>query len=170
MALSGDSLDDVIRPEMREAYYSNYGDWFPRPFCTDHKVEYVTTRMRGDTWRMGECCSRVHKFDMRTPGLFKEEFGGDGIVALNPKTYFCWDENERSKYSSKGLSKRTNQLTRECFLSVLTGKESKTGVNKGFLRKDNKTFTYEQLKTGLTYFYGKRLVLPDGVSTENTRL
>ena len=40
-----------------------------------------------------DCCLKVYQYDSRTPGLFKEEFRGDGIVALNSKTYFCWQNN-----------------------------------------------------------------------------
>ncbi len=39
-------------------------------------------------------------------GLFKVEFQGDGMVCLSSKTYCCEDkEEEKCKFSSKGLSK-----------------------------------------------------------------
>ena len=90
-----------------------------------------------------------------------------GMVALNSKTYLCWNGEGASKYSSKGLTKKTNQLTKTQFLDFLHTRQSVEGVNKGFMRKDNETFTYDQLKTGLTYFYAKQRVCVDGVSTEN---
>jgi len=58
-----------------------------------------------------------------------------------------------------------NVPTREQFLEVLNTKKSVTGVNRGFLKKDNHIFTYSQIRTGLTYGYGKRKVVGDGVST-----
>ena len=73
--------------------------------------------------------------------------------------------NNSSKVSSKGLSKRTNNLKENDFRSVLTTKNSLCGTNTGFVRKDNVTYTYRQHKRGLTYFYGKRKVLDNGVST-----
>ena len=88
-------------------------------------------------------------------------------MALNSKTYFCWRNDGGVKLSSKGLSKSTNQLTEEHYLTVLRSGEQATGVNRGFVRKDNRTYTYEQVKTGLTYFYAKRKVEDDGVSTTN---
>jgi hypothetical protein len=171
MALSGDSLDDVVKPEMKVSFYQNYGDWFPKPFCPRHRDDFVACKTRGQEWNMDPCCEAVRKYDLRTPGLFKEEFGGTGIVALNPKTYFCWDDDDggKYKYSSKGLSKRSNRLTKEAFMGVLTDKTPVRGVNKGFVRKDNTTYTYDQLKTGLTYFYGKHQVCSDGVSTTNIK-
>jgi hypothetical protein len=109
----------------------------------------------------------VYRHSLRTPGLFKEEWCGDGIVALNPKTYFCWKNGDGSanKCSSKGLNKTTNNLSKEKFLDVLHTKSKITGINRGFRIKDNSVYTYSQLKTGLSYFYAKRKVHPDGVST-----
>ena len=171
MALSARTLDEVIKPHMVDDFYENYGKWFPRPYCTVHATDFKRTRLARQPWRMKECCKKVYAYDSRTPGLFKEEFEGDGMVALNSKTYFCWsDDDGTSKYSSKGLAKTTNSLTKDCFLSVLRSGESKCGINRGFIRRSNDTFTYSQLKTGLTYFYAKRKVAPDGVSTENIDL
>lgn len=169
LAISGETLGECVKPEMRVEFYQNYGNWFPKPFCSAHANDFVEWKLHSsEPWKGGECCMAVLKHDTRTPGLFKEEFIGDGMVALNSKTYFCWsEENDQSKYSSKGLSKRTNKLTRQHFLDVLRTGNSKQGVNKGFLRKDNTTFTYDQIKTGLTYFYAKRRVMDDGVSTTN---
>jgi hypothetical protein len=149
--------------------------------------------MRGGEWEMADCCKKAKAYDSRTPGKFKEEFRGAAMVALNSKTYFCCkDEDDldrefpepeggeskenrekrlkkkdraRQKYSSKGLSKKTNKLTFEDYLSVLLSGESLDGVNTGFIRKNNTTYTYRQRKRGVTYFYAKRKVRPDGVST-----
>jgi len=38
-------------------------------------------------------------------------------------------------------------------------------TNKGFRMVDNHMITYIQEKKGLTYYYDKRVVLADGVST-----
>jgi hypothetical protein len=74
-------------------------------------------------------------------------------------------ELNRQKNSSKGLSKRTNTLTIRHYRSVLLNRKPKSGVNKGFVKKNNKLYTYHQTRNGLTYFYAKRKVLEDGVST-----
>jgi hypothetical protein len=166
MALSANSLDEVIKPTLREQFYEEYGDWFPKPFCPLHRQIFIETKLAGCEWKMLPCCQAILKYDTRTPGLFKEEFKGIGMIALNSKTYFCWSEEE-SKYSSKGLSKGANRLTKECFMDVLKTGESKTGRNRGFVRKNNTTYTYEQVKRGLTYFYAKRQVAEDGVSTSS---
>ena len=40
-----------------------------------------------------------------------------------------------------------------------------TSVNRGFRVLDNKMFKYVQVKNAFSYFYPKRKVLEDGVST-----
>lgn len=60
--------------------------------------------------------------EKRTPGLFKLEWSGTGMICLCSKTYIAFttsrDEHGNEiatnvKMSSKGLSKRTNKLTVE---------------------------------------------------------
>ena len=163
MALAGD-LKSIIKPHLREQFFKEYGNWFPREYCTEHNEDFIEKQVKHKPWTMRKCCELQYKHDRRTPGLFKEEFVGDGIVALNSKTYYCWGDNS-SKYSTKGISKKLNATTKEQFLRVLQTKDPICGVNKGFVKKDNDIYTYSQLRTGLTYFYAKRKVCEDGVST-----
>ena len=58
LAMSGDSLDEIVRPEMKQAYEADKKNWL----ATD-------------------------KFSERTPGLFKPEFVGTGGVWLTAKCY-----------------------------------------------------------------------------------
>lgn len=169
MGVSGESIESVIKPEMRGEFYDSYGDWFPRPYCDVHARLFKDTKMRGDVWTPRGCCVAQLRYDSRTPGLFKVEYSGDGMVALNAKTYTCWSETGETKLSSKGLSKRTNKLSRDNYLSVLRSGVSQSGTNRGFVKQGNNTFTYTQVRTGLTYFYAKRLVCDDGVSTTSIR-
>ena len=60
MALSGDSLDEIVRPELREQWEVSKWDWFPKT-----------------AW------------EKRTPGLFKEEFKGYKMIALCSKCYIA---------------------------------------------------------------------------------
>ena len=170
MALSG-PLHSLVKPELRAQFFAEYGEWFPRPYCDEHRNDFINrsllTYSGGAEWRPHECCLKTLAYDKRTPGLFKVEFEGSGMVALNSKTYCCWKEDGSSKCSSKGLSKVTNNFSRDSYLGVLRSGRSVSGTNKGFVKKDNVMYTYSQLRTGLTYVYAKRRVLDDGVSTEN---
>ena len=102
---------------------------------------------------------------LSSPGLFKVEWEGDGAIALNSKTYYCFKESGKPKVAAKGVSQRTNKLTKELYLNVLRTKAPQTVVNRRFVVKDGAVRTYEMRKNGLSYFYGKRKVLADGVST-----
>ena len=98
-------------------------------------------------------CFARKAFDKRTPGLFKVEWCGDGFVGLCSKTYYCFGATD--KYSTKGLSKRHNDIDKDTFLAVLKNRRSGGGFNRGFRVRDSSVMTYIQERAALTYFYGK---------------
>ena len=71
----------------------------------------------------------------------------------------------RRKVSSKGVNKRQNEMRRERFERALAG-DRDVVVNQGFRMRDGAMYTYEQRKLGLSAYYDKRWVLPDGIHTE----
>ncbi|GFO00263.1 hypothetical protein PoB_002676800 [Plakobranchus ocellatus] len=164
MALSANSLEEAVKPHLLEKFYREYPQWFPARSCDTHHEEFVSVCSRGEAWNPRPCCKERSTFDKRTPGLFKIEFVGDGMVALCSKTYFAF--GEKSKVSCKGLNKNLNHLTKDKFLSVLKTRESGGGQNKGFRSVRNAVFTYEQERVSLSFLYIKRRVCDDGISTE----
>ena len=58
-----------------------------------------------------------------------------------------------------------NSIYKDKYLDVILSKRSGSGVNRGFRVLDNKMCTYVQVKNAFSYFYPKRKVLEDGVST-----
>ncbi|KAG3113019.1 hypothetical protein PI124_g6525 [Phytophthora idaei] len=143
-------FQDCIKPELREHFKQHKYDWFPRDYSTD-----------------------VAKFDRRTPGLFKDEWSGDAMVSLSSKNYICYlpDESYKVKVSAKGVQQgrgRNNDvLSPKGFETVVQDRITLQGTNKGFrLSKETKSIiTYSQTKTALSYFYDKRRVLEDGITT-----
>jgi hypothetical protein len=126
-------------------------------------------------------CVKAHNYTKRTPGLFKLEYSGDGIIALCSKTYFTsnlfedsiYSENDRRglgyggiKTATKALNKSQNKMTKEKFLNVLKTKTAGDGTNRGFRVMHNAVYTYTQQRSALSYFYTKRWVMDDGVSTQ----
>ena len=82
LAMSGNSLDEIVRPEMKQAYEADKKNWL------------VT-----------------EKFSEKTAGLFKLEFVGTRVVWLTAKCYFVQNEAlDEDKYSCKGVSKNHNDL------------------------------------------------------------
>ena len=90
LEISGDSLDDIVRPEMRQAYEADKKNWL----ATD-------------------------KFSERTPGLFKPELVDTRGVWLTAKCYLVQNEIEEDKYSCKGVSKKHNDLYFQRYKDVL---------------------------------------------------
>ena len=164
IALAGESIDDLVAPEHREHYFRNMSQWLPAECCDNHKDDYVHTRLAGRTWTATEpCCIARKAYDKRTPGLFKIEWCGDGFIGLCSKTYYCFGSTD--KCTTKGLNKRQNTIDKDTFLSVLTNRRSGSGVNRGFRVRDSSVMTYIQERAALTYFYPKRKVLEDGLTT-----
>jgi hypothetical protein len=56
IAFSADTLEEVIKPNLRQLYDIGKKSWFPRTDTPEHTA-----------------------YDKRTPGLFKKEYSGDGI-------------------------------------------------------------------------------------------
>ena len=91
IALSAETLDDVIKPELRAEYEAEKSKWL----ATD-------------------------KYSERTPGLFKIEFIGFRMIALTAKCYFV-EGKEGTKYSCKGVSKKQNEMTWNRYMEALNG-------------------------------------------------
>lgn len=144
MGITGDCIEDLIKPHMKRQFEKERYNWFPDNTTKQSKA-----------------------FNKRKPGLFKVEWEGDGIVALTSKMYYCYSKTDKSKSSAKGIQNRNNQalLTYENYKTVLKNGLVLQAKNKGFRVFNNKVFTYEQGKDGLSPIYDKRVLLADGVTT-----
>ena len=136
LAISGKKLEDIVRPEMKAEFEKQKKNWL--------------------AW---------DKWSGRTPGLFKLECEGDRMIALCSKCYYIDDRGEKKKFSSKGMSKKQNNINWHRFKTALEGSKD-MATNRGFRMRDGNIVTYEQEKLGLSAYYDKRWVLPDGIHTE----
>jgi len=134
MAISGDKLEDIIRPDLRAEFEATKKNWL--------------------AW---------DKWSGRTSGLFKLESQGSAMIALCSKCYFV--NGEKKKFSTKGMSKKQNEITWQRFKAALNGSIDRA-QSRGFRMVGNQMVTYEQQKLGLSAYYDKRWVLPDGIHTE----
>ena len=164
LALAGESVDALVTPALRDHYFRHRSEWLPSECCDDHRNDYVRCRLANRPWVGDEaCCKARRAFDKRTPGLFKVEWSGAGFVGLCSKTYYCFGATD--KYSTKGLNKRHNTIDKDAFLAVLTNRRSGSGANRVFRVHKSTVLTYVQERAALTYFYAKRVVHEDGVTT-----
>ena len=136
-ALSREKLEDAIRP--------------------GYETQFEEDKKRWLAW---------NKWSNREPGLFKLEKEGTHAIALCSKCYHIKDQaTGQAKVSSKGVNKRQNDMRAERFERALAG-DRDVVVNRGFRMRDGAMYTYEQRKLGLSAYYDKRWVLPDGIHTE----
>ena len=165
LALSDESLEDVIVPEKRADW-----DQLRSKGCNDNFTASAT-----DSFFHRTCCNIHKKHDKREPGLFKEKFRCAKMLCLCSKTYCFYDkQTNKYKFSSKGLIKRTLE---DCgdgpmskYRKVLEEAVKVTSTNRGFRRVQHSVATYEQTKKGLSYFYPKRIVEEDGIHTKPLNL
>ena len=137
MAISAEKLEDIVKPELQTEFEAKKQEWL--------------------AW---------DKWSSRTPGLFKLECEGSRMIALCSKCYFVDEsEGEKKKFSTKGVSKKQNEITWQRFKKALEGSKD-IATNRGFRMRDGQMVTYEQQKLGLSAYYDKRWVLEDGIHTE----
>ena len=87
-------------------------------------------------------------------------------MALCSKTYAVkCEKTDTTKFSSKGCNKSNIGDAHGLMEGVLKTKRDVNVVNRGFRARNNGICTYIQEKKGLCYFYCKRKILDDGVST-----
>ena len=170
LAISGKELEDIVRPELREEFEEEKKNWLawskwdwriPNKELADTvhpelKVEFAAKKGDWKAWK---------QWRGRIPGLFKQEFAGERMIALCSKCYFADDRGEKQKLSTKGMSKKQNSITWQRFKAALEGNKD-MATNRGFRMREGKIVTYEQEKLGLSAYYDKRWVLPDGIHTE----
>ena len=164
MALSIPNLELAVKPELRDAFFKEWNQWLPQETCQIHQKDLKPYKLQEMAWVQPPCCAQQAAFDKRTPGLFKVEYQGEGIIALCSKTYFCFG-GEKDKISCKGLNKQLNKLKKENNLDVLQTKKVGGGINRGFRTDGKFMHTYQQERKSLSYLYIKRKVMEDGVST-----
>jgi hypothetical protein len=166
LAIAGETIEDIIKPEMREEYEKDKENWFGRTDTREHK-----------------------NFDKRTPGLFKVEVSGVEFVGLSSKMYYVETDKQYrekaqadyvfiqkkkfdrnidknspevlkqgvKKFSAKGIG-RNNVLSLEFYKRALFEDKVFEVENKGLRYIDGQMKKYEQKKRGLNYFYIKRRV------------
>ena len=162
IAFARENIDECVKPELLEKWQEEKKIWF----STEDKETLVD--FEGNDITLAD-------FDKRTPGKFKPEFIGDGMACLNSKVYHIWGIDSNGKFvtktSCKGVQQKRNKLLKEHFLDVIRTQNPRLFTNAGFFKNANdELLTYSQVKIGLSYFYAKREVLEDGVTTTHLKI
>lgn len=88
------------------------------------------------------------------------------MVSLCSKTYVCQGKDSGLKFSCKGIQRNKLQNVFQTYRNVLLQRKSHGATNVGFRSHNNTMYTYSQYRNGLSYFYCKRRVCDDVVSTK----
>ena len=150
LSLAGKQLEDIVKPNKQQELLNE-------KMAQCHDFNYTSE----DGFFPRECCKKHKAYDKRTPGLFKVEAQGKAMIALCSKAYILKKHDDKVKFSSKGLIKAVLKEPFPSYQHV-----TKSSTNQGFRTRDNTIYTNQQTKGGLSYFYCKRQVLPDGVHTK----
>ena len=154
IAIARDSVDNCVKPEKIIEWLETKRKWFP-------SEDQTLINFNGHE-------ITANQYSLREPGLFKEEFSGDGMICLNSKVYIVFGD-KKTKISCKGIQQKRNKLIKEQFLDVLKTQNPKYFENAGFIKSSDEAgpsiHTYVQSKKGLGYFYAKRKVLNDEIRT-----
>ncbi|CAC5391245.1 unnamed protein product [Mytilus coruscus] len=140
MALSGPDLASVIRQHMRDTYQRALTGW-----CRDN-VELELVKTTSKTMTASKLLRRAKKLPVKR-------------LAHRPRLV------REVKLSSKGITKRRVKAPMTTFRRVLSTQRLGSGTLKGFRARNNVISTYQQSRNGFSYFYCKRRVMADGVST-----
>ena len=87
IAIAEDSVESLVKPELKAEFEADKRNWFPRTDTPEHKA-----------------------YDKRTPGLFKVEWEGQGIIGLCSKTYYCF--GTKDKLVVRGSTRNATTLTK----------------------------------------------------------
>ena len=151
MTINKPSIDQCIKPTHQSKYQKEIYN-----SCSDNE---------NPIWFPRRCCRRHLALDGRYLGTYKCEWEGIKMVSLCSKSYIIQDSKGNKKISCKGISKRNLEDPMKKFEDALRNKTTIQSNNVGFRVRKSDIYTYSQEKIGFNYFYCKREVLADGVST-----
>ena len=159
IGLGSQNLIENVKPELRELFLHQMEGHHETPdeqLIPGQNVSYL-----GRT-----CCEMHRRKDSLTPGFWKLEWSGVGLIALSSKT-LCGKgpHGEDSKITCKGLQKRRLNNAYEKYLNVLKTSRGDGCRNFGFRRYGNRMYTYSVFKQGLKTHYWKRVIQSDGTSS-----
>ena len=92
LAIAKNTLDECVKRKLRAEWRIEKEKWFSS--SDDREIDFEGFKIPFKQW------------DKRTPGKYKAEFEGEGMIALNSKVNHIWgrdkDGNEITKTSCKG--------------------------------------------------------------------
>ena len=159
VGLGSQSLLENVRPELRQLFIQQMEGHHETP--DDQLIPGQNVSYLGRT-----CCELHKRKDALTPGFWKLEWSGTGLVALSSKT-LCGKgpDGNATKVTCKGLQKKRLSDPYQTYMSVLKSSRPQGVRNYGFRQFGKSMYTYSVYKEGLKTNYWKRCIQPDGISS-----
>jgi hypothetical protein len=159
VSLSGPDLLSCVKEERKSEFLSDLYS-----HCNEESIDakkFFLPRL---------CCKLHNQFDLKEPGLWKEEFSSVNaedtcMVSLCSKTYAVGN-SEHYKFSCKGVNRNSIKDIVNTYKYVLDTSNSIYGQCRGFRKVNKHTYSYEQTKIALNYVYVKRVVQAGGIETK----
>ena len=157
---------NMVKPELLDHYKANVHKWRPDTQLPSNKWKDI--EFNGKTYPV-----TIAQMGNRKPGLCGlEKFGHTGIF-LQPKFYKIWGETD-SWVSSKGIQndklENSGKSSIENWYNMLHDEGDMNVTNVGFRQKGLELVTYEQTKSGASYYFDKRILQNDNIWTKITRI
>ena len=158
-------LEGCVEPALRLEFYRDaWHIFFPHQSCEIHRLEWIELKVAMKMIVQRECCARAQCHDNFTPRKFKLEFRGDRVTALCPKTGVITN-GQKIKVTSKGLSKKYNDLSYQTFVDVLTTGVPASGANECIIPCEKCArgvpLSILVMKRAISFFFLKRRVFDD---------
>ena len=137
--------------------------WFPRTCCKTHagldkrepglfKIEYEGDEMIGlcsKTYIVSKVATDTTVSTRATAYNLLRKAKGPQIKRCKVKPLKMFE----TKFSSKGMGKRFIRDPLRIFIQVLRQRKPQSGLNHGFMLRNNTVYTYKQERKGFSYFY-----------------
>ena len=117
-AISADSLEEIVRPELRTEFEVKKKEWLAWDKWNGHTQGLFKLECEGS--RMIALCSKCYFIDERDSE--KKKWSERKMIALCSRCYFIYElDGEKKKFITKGMSKRQNEVNWLRFKAALEG-------------------------------------------------
>lgn len=168
-SLAANELASLVRPWLRDEFKRNYDIWFHKCYCPTHEEQffYCAFNDRMGDWKPCDDCKVIKLHHSRDLARFKLEGVGVIAYALSSKLYYLSNADRTDvKARAKGVSLGRVSNPEKCYKKGLFDGETTDVENWGIIKHEGLMKTRRVMKTAFSFFYAKRVVLPDGISTQ----
>ena len=168
LSLASHNLPSLVPSHLRASFKKIHPDMFVTDYCPRHKDLYFDLFFAGRDKEFIPCdeCRDTSLFTKRTLGLYKLEAKGDYFIALCSKCYVLVDSSSHTtKCVAKGVQLSQVRDPFPYYYNALFEGARQTVTNRGFRSHEGHVRSYTVSKYAFSYFYVKRIVQSDGIST-----